>query len=132
LHVLPLRSRGEAPLRTVLIGYGVFDNTLNSPCIKRKHIHVPARKALQNYTLDRCHEELITMDTMAKTAFVIAVAIAVVLHMLFGGSRMAGAVLNGGMTGSAAMGGMSWMWIPALLLLGSVVLSIWILFGQKK
>jgi hypothetical protein len=42
------------------------------------------------------------------------------------------AVLNGGMTGDTAMGGMSWMWIPALLILGFGVLSVWVIFGQKK
>jgi len=72
------------------------------------------------------------MDTTAKTAFVIAVAIAVVLHMMFGGSRMAEAVLNGGMTGSAAMGGLSWIWFPALLLLASGILSVWVFFGHKS
>ncbi len=72
------------------------------------------------------------MDTTAKTAFVIAFAIAVVLHMIFGGSRMAMAVLNGGMTGNTVMGGVSWMWIPAFLMLGFGVLSVWVIFGQRK
>jgi len=71
------------------------------------------------------------MDATAKSAFVFAFAIAVLLHMLFGGSRMAGAVLNGGVMENAALGGMGWMWIPALLTLGLGVLFVWVIFGKK-
>lgn len=72
------------------------------------------------------------MNATTKTAFVIAFAIAVLLYLLFGGSRMAGAVLNGGVMGNAAIDSMSWMWIPALLVLGLGVLSVWIIFGRKR
>jgi hypothetical protein len=36
------------------------------------------------------------------------------------------------MMGNGAMGGISWMWIPALLALGLGVLLVWAIFGQKK
>ena len=61
------------------------------------------------------------MDATSKTALVIAFAIVVVLLLLFGGGTMTGAVMSGGMMGSGSMGGISWMWIPTLLV---VVLGI--------
>ena len=61
------------------------------------------------------------MDATNKTALVIAFAIVVVLLLLFGGGTMTGAVMSGGMMGSGSMGGISWMWIPTLLV---VVLGI--------
>jgi len=67
------------------------------------------------------------MGATTKTAFVTAFAIAVMLHLLFGGSRMAGAVLNGGLMENTAIGGMNWMWIPALLIL----VSAFCLFGSS-
>ena len=45
---------------------------------------------------------------------------------------MTGATLSGGMMGNGAMGGLGWMWIPTLLMLGLCVLLAWVIFGQKK
>lgn len=70
------------------------------------------------------------MNATTKTALVIAFAIAVVMLLLFGGGAMTGVTLGGGMMGNGVMGGISWMWIPALLMLGVVL--VWIIFGQKK
>ena len=72
------------------------------------------------------------MNATTKTALVIAFAIAVVLLLLFGGGTMTGATLSGGMMGNGAMGGISWMWIPVLLMLGICALIVWAIFGQKK
>jgi hypothetical protein len=72
------------------------------------------------------------MGATTKTAFVTAFAIAVILHLLFGGSRMAGAILNGGLMENTAIGGMSWMWIPALLTLGLGVLLLWVTLGKRS
>jgi hypothetical protein len=72
------------------------------------------------------------MNATNKTALVIAFAIAVVLLLLFGGGAMSGATLSGGMMGNGTMGGISWMWIPAVLMLGLGVLLVWAIFGQKK
>ncbi|MBI3545667.1 MAG: hypothetical protein HY081_03610 [Gammaproteobacteria bacterium] len=72
------------------------------------------------------------MNATNKTALVIALAIAVVLLLLFGGGAMTGGTLSGGMMGNGAMGGIGWMWIPTLLVLGLGVLLAWAIFGQKK
>lgn len=72
------------------------------------------------------------MNENNKTALVIAFVIVLVLLLLFGGGTMTGATLSGGMMGNGAMGGISWMWIPTLLMVGLVALFIWIIFGEKK
>lgn len=72
------------------------------------------------------------MDATTKTALGIAFAIVVVLLLLFGGGTMTGATLSGGMMGNGSMGGISWMWMPTLLMLGLGVLLVWIIFGQKN
>lgn len=72
------------------------------------------------------------MNETNKTALVIAFVVAVVLLLLFGGGVMTGTTMSGGMMGNGAMGGIGWMWIPALLMLGLVVLLVWAIFGQKK
>ena len=72
------------------------------------------------------------MNTATKTILVIAFAIAVVLLLLFGGGAMTGTMMSGGMMGHGAMGGVSWMWIPTLLILGLGILLGWAIFGQKK
>ena len=72
------------------------------------------------------------MNETNKTALIIAFIIVLVLLLLFGGGTMTGATLSGGMMGSGAMGGISWMWIPTLLMAGLVALLVWVIFGQKK
>ena len=72
------------------------------------------------------------MNTATKTVLVVAFAIAVVLLLLFGGGAMTGTMMSGGMMGNGAMGGIGWMWLPALLILGLGVLIAWLIFGQKK
>ena len=72
------------------------------------------------------------MNTATKTILVIAFAIAVVLLLVFGGGAMTGTMMSGGMMGNDAMGGIGWMWLPALLILGLGVLIAWLIFGQKK
>ena len=72
------------------------------------------------------------MNATTKTVLVIAFAIVVILLLLFGGGTMTGATMSGGMMGNGAMGGISWMWIPTLLMLGLGVLLVWVIFGQKK
>jgi len=71
------------------------------------------------------------MGATTKTALVIAISIVVVLLLLFGGGTMTGATLSGGMMGSGAMGGVSWMWLPTVLIvvLGVVLFSV--IFGKK-
>tara|TARA_R110001583_G_scaffold190141_1_gene354184 strand:- start:223 stop:393 length:171 start_codon:yes stop_codon:yes gene_type:complete len=56
----------------------------------------------------------------------------VALLLLLGGGALAGTTMSGGMMGSGTMGGIGWMWIPALLMFSLVVLLVWAIFGQKK
>lgn len=72
------------------------------------------------------------MDATTKTVLGIAFAIVVVLLLLFGGGTMTGATLSGGMMGNGSMGGISWMWMPTLLMLGLGALLVWVIFGQKS
>jgi hypothetical protein len=72
------------------------------------------------------------MNATTKTALFIAFAIVVVMLLLFGGGTMTGTTLSGGMMGNGAMGGISWMWLPTLLMLGLGALLVWVIFGQKK
>lgn len=61
------------------------------------------------------------MDSKSNTALVIAVVIAALLLLLFGGGMATGTMFSGGMMGSGSMGGISWMWLPTLLV---VVLGV--------
>ena len=72
------------------------------------------------------------MNTTNKTALVIVFSIVVVLLMLFGGGAMTGATLSGGMMGNGAMGGISWIWIPTVLMIGLGAVLVWAIFGQMK
>ena len=72
------------------------------------------------------------MNAITKTALWIAFAIVLAMLLLFGVGTMTGATLSGGMMGNGVMGGINWMWIPTLLMVGLGVLLVWIIFGQKK
>ena len=72
------------------------------------------------------------MNATTRTALGIAFAVVVVLLLLFGGGTMTGAPMRGGMMGNGAMGGISWMWIATVLVLGLGALLVWVISGQKK
>ena len=72
------------------------------------------------------------MNETNKTMLAVILAIAVVLLLLLGGGAMTGATLSGGMMGNGAMGGIGWIWIPALLMFSLGALLVWAIFGQKK
>ena len=61
------------------------------------------------------------MDATNKTPLVIAIVIAAFLLLLFGGGMTTGTMMSGGYMGSGSMGGVSWMWLPTLLI---VVLGV--------
>ena len=65
------------------------------------------------------------MHATSKTTLVIAFVVVALLLLLFGGGMMTGTTMSGGMRGSGSMGGISWMWIPTLLVvvLGVVLFS---------
>lgn len=72
------------------------------------------------------------MNATARTVLLIAFAIVVAMLLMFGGGTMTGATLSGGMMGNGAMGGISWMWIPTLLMVGVAALLVWVIFGPKN
>ena len=71
------------------------------------------------------------MPITTKTALVIAFVVVALLLLLFGGGMVTGTMMTGGMMGSGRMGGISWMWLPTLLVvvLGIVLFSV--IFGKK-
>ena len=73
------------------------------------------------------------MDATHKTALVIAIAVVALLLLVFGGGMMTGTTMSGGMMGSGSMGGIgiSWMWLPTLLVIVLGVVLFSVLFGKK-
>jgi hypothetical protein len=71
------------------------------------------------------------MNTSNRTFLIIAFVIIVVLFLLFGGGAMTGAWLGGSMMGAGMMGGISWMWIPALICLAIGIFLGWAIFKKK-
>ena len=71
-----------------------------------------------NLTLSK---DIHIMDDISKTTLVIASVAAALLLLLFGGGMATGTMFSGGMMGSGSMGGISWMWLPTLLV---VVLGV--------
>ena len=71
------------------------------------------------------------MDTTNKTPFVIAFAAFALLLLLFGGGMSTGTMMTGGYMGSGSMGGISWMWLPTVLIvvLGAALFSL--IAGKK-
>jgi hypothetical protein len=66
------------------------------------------------------------MDATNKTPLVIALVVVALLLLLFGGGVTTGTMMSGGYMGSGSMGGISWMWLPTLLIvvLGVVLFSV--------
>ncbi len=71
------------------------------------------------------------MDATTKTPLVIALVVVALLLLLFGGGMTTGTMMSGGFMGSGSMGGISWMWLPTLLIvvLGAVLFSV--ISGKK-
>jgi hypothetical protein len=70
------------------------------------------------------------MNATTRTALAIAIAVGVVLLLLFSSGMMTGTMMSGGMMGSDTAAGISWVWVPTLLVtLGIVIFSI--IFGKK-
>lgn len=65
------------------------------------------------------------MDDTTKTPLVIALVVLALLLLLFGGGMTTGTMMSGGYMGSGSMGGISWMWLPTLLIVvvGAVLFS---------
>jgi len=71
------------------------------------------------------------MDATHKTALVIAIAVVALLLLVFGGGMMTGTTMSGGMMGSGSMGGISWMWLPTLLVVVLGVALFSVISGKK-
>ena len=71
------------------------------------------------------------MDTTNKTALVIAIVIAALLLLLFSGGMATGTMFSGGMMGSGSIGGISWMWLPTLLVVALGVVLFSVISGKK-
>ncbi len=71
------------------------------------------------------------MDATTKTPLVIAFVLVALLLLLFGGGMSTGTMMTGGYMGSGSMGGISWMWLPTLLIiiLGAALFSV--IAGKK-
>jgi hypothetical protein len=71
------------------------------------------------------------MDESTKTPLVIALVVVALLLLLFGGGMTTGTMMSGGYMGSGSMGGISWMWLPTLLIvvLGAALFSV--IAGKK-
>ncbi|HET9113727.1 MAG TPA: hypothetical protein VFN66_07640 [Burkholderiales bacterium] len=71
------------------------------------------------------------MNISHKLVATVMFTVAIVLF-LFGSGTMTVAMLDGGMMWNSAMGGISWMWIPPVLMLALFVLFIWVIFELKE
>ena len=72
------------------------------------------------------------MSTTIKTIFVVALVIAFISFLMFGGSPITGPIMSGEMLGNQTMDGMGWMWMPGLLFVAIAVLAVWLMFGDRK
>jgi len=116
-----------APINNILaIGQADYDSERCSRWRKRGTalqivitvLAVPRAESSFKFNLSK---ETHIMDSKSNTALVIAVVIAALLLLLFGGGMATGTMFSGGMMGSGSMGGISWMWLPTLLV---VVLGV--------
>ena len=71
------------------------------------------------------------MDASSKTALVVAFAVVALLLLLFGGGMTTGTIMSGGMMGSGSMGGISWMWLPTVLVVVLGVALFSFMSGKK-
>lgn len=63
---------------------------------------------------------------------IIVYVVMIILSLLFCGGAILITIGNGGMMGSGLTGGISWMWMPALLFLALSILLGWVIFKRKK
>jgi hypothetical protein len=71
------------------------------------------------------------MNATSNTALVIAIVAIALLLLLLGGGMATGTIMSGGMMGSGSMGGISWMWLPTLLVVVPGVVLFLVLVGKK-
>lgn len=71
------------------------------------------------------------MDAPTKTAFVIAIFVVALLLLLFGGGMATGTMMSGGAIGSGSMGGISWVWLPILVVFALGIVLFSVISGKK-
>ena len=71
------------------------------------------------------------MDAKSNTAPVIAFVVIALLLLLFGGGMATGTMFSGGMMGSGSMNGISWMWLPTLLVVVLRMVLFSVIAGKK-
>ncbi len=76
-------------------------------------------------------KEIHIMNSTNNTALAIASVVVALLLLLFGGAMATGTMFSGGMMGSGSMGGISWMWLPTLLVVVLGVALFSAIFGKK-
>ena len=84
------------------------------------------------FRLNVYYKEIFQMSTTIKTIFVVALVIAFISFLMFGGSPITGSMMSGGKMGNQTMDGMGWMWMPGLLFVAIAVLAAWLMFGNQK
>ena len=84
------------------------------------------------FRLNVYYTEIFQMSTSIKTIFVVALVIAFISFLMFGGSPITGSIMSGEMMGNQTMDGMGWMWMPGLLFVAIAVLAAWLMFGNRK
>ena len=71
------------------------------------------------------------MDNTGRTGLFIAIVAVALLLLLFGGGLATGTMMSGGYMGSGSMGGVSWMWLPTLLVVAIGVVLFSAISGKK-
>lgn len=71
------------------------------------------------------------MDATPKTALVIALVVVVLLLLFFGGGMATGTMFSGGMMGGGSIGGISWMWLPTVLIVVLGVVLVAAVFNKR-
>ena len=84
------------------------------------------------FRLNGFYKEVFKMSTTIKAICVVALVIAFISFLMFGGSPITGSMMSGGKMGNQTMDGMGWMWIPGLLFVAIAVLAAWLMFGNRK
>lgn len=76
-------------------------------------------------------KEIHITNSTNNTALAIASVVVALLLLLFGGAMTTGTMFSGGMMGSGSMGGISWMWLPTLLVVVLGVALFSAIVGKK-
>ena len=71
------------------------------------------------------------MNTLTKTALVIAFVVVLLLSLFFGAGMETGAMTRGGMMDNEIVGGLGWMWVPILIDITLAAMLLSVIFEKK-